>query len=156
MATKKVKHQATEELTATIPSVTNTVPQSLPAVAPEVAVNDAVSPAESSAAESAYVPVVVEAPAVTETVVVAGTTTTTVDVPPQANGTQPEANIVLSGDKDPSTGEPYQPITTINMGMETITLPDAATQRAGWFDKRAGLIIRATSPRYKLFKKLGA
>lgn len=137
----RAKRNTGEQITSEVPSVTNdslvTEAAQSPAVevVPEVAADLAVSPAESSQAEAADA---VE-PA----------------QPPQEAVAAPEPNIILSRDTDPATGEPYAPIELINMGMSTIELPDAATQRAGWFDKKAGLIIRATAPRYKLYKNLG-
>ena len=132
----RAKRNTGEQITSEIPSVTTDAlvvetPQE-PTVAPEVAADEALSPAESSQLEAEP----------------AG------EVAPSSK-IEPEPNIILSRDTDPATGEPYEPIELINMGMSTIELPNAATQRAGWFDKKAGLIIRATSPRYKLYKKLG-
>jgi hypothetical protein len=136
----RAKRNTGEQITSEIPSVTTDAlvvetPQE-PTVAPEVAADEALSPAESSQTEAA-----------TDTVAPAQ--------PPQEAVAAPEPNIILSRDTDPATGEPYEPIELINMGMSTIELPDAATQRAGWFDKKAGLIVRATAPRYKLYKNLG-
>lgn len=138
----RAKRNTGEQITSEVPSVTNdtlvTEAAQSPTVevVPEVAADLALSPAESSQAEAAAGAV---APA----------------QPPQEAVAAPEPNIILSRDTDPATGEPYAPIKLINMGMSTIELPDAATQRAGWFDKKAGLIVRATAPRYKLYKNLG-
>jgi hypothetical protein len=78
------------------------------------------------------------------------------DASQDASNEAQEPNIILAGGKKPITvpvkdtheGE-------VNIGMHTIRLPDEETQRAGWYDKNAWMVIQQYPGVYKTPQPLG-